>query len=366
MVLAALAVAGSALPDSRIGVKQAEALRVMAQIDRLGHALDRATEAYNGASVRLSRIRASYRQTGIELQVAQHNLRVAERNLMGHLRQLYVSGSSDGTLEVILGARSLDDILTGLDVSNRIQQGDVVLIKQVTRFRAAVTRRRAQLRRARRAEERVVAVRAAVRARLANGLAQQRAFLAWVHTEIAQLRAVEAARRAQLAVEARARLTAQRFQEQQALRSVVVGATAESPSPSPSAGGSPSGRLAAALAGRFAGRGARDAGARTSLRLGSGGAGLLRLLGPRHLRLRPGRDLTPPLRSLAVELRHVRAAGKHQPGDLVFFENLGHVGIYVGAGQYIQAPQPGDVVTITPLGEPWSSANYYGAKRIVG
>ncbi len=356
--------AGSALPDSRIGEKQAEALRVMAQIDRLGHALDRATEAYNGASVRLSRIRASYRETGIELQVARHNLRVAERNLLRHLRQLYVSGSSDGTLEVILGARSLDDILTGLDMSNRIQQGDVVLIKQVTRFRAAVTRRRAQLRRARRAEERVVAVRAAVRARLANGLAQQRELLASVHTEIAQLRAVEAARRAQLALEARARLTAQRFQEQQALRSVVVGATAESPNPS--AGGSPS---AVVL---------------PPSQVGSRVVELaMRELGHPYVWGAAGPDyfdcsglVTYVFAQVGISLPHFAASqwnygtyvppDQLQPGDLVFFENLGHVGIYVGAGQYIQAPQPGDVVTITPLDEPWSSANYYGAKRIVG
>jgi len=55
-----------------------------------------------------------------------------------------------------------------------------------------------------------------------------------------------------------------------------------------------------------------------------------------------------------------------EPGDLVFFENLGHVGIYIGGGYYIEAPHPGDVVQITPLSEPWSSANYFGAKRITG
>jgi hypothetical protein len=36
----------------------------------------------------------------------------------------------------------------------------------------------------------------------------------------------------------------------------------------------------------------------------------------------------------------------------------------VGNDYDIQAPQPGDVVKITPLSGPWSAANYYGAKRI--
>ena len=32
------------------------------------------------------------------------------------------------------------------------------------------------------------------------------------------------------------------------------------------------------------------------------------------------------------------------PGDLVFFSGLGHVGIYIGGGQFVHAPHTGDVV----------------------
>ncbi|MFF0306034.1 NlpC/P60 family protein [Streptosporangium sp. NPDC004379] len=38
-----------------------------------------------------------------------------------------------------------------------------------------------------------------------------------------------------------------------------------------------------------------------------------------------------------------------QPGDLVFSSGLGHVGIYVGGGKMVHAPQTGDVVKIAPL-----------------
>jgi cell wall-associated NlpC family hydrolase len=55
-----------------------------------------------------------------------------------------------------------------------------------------------------------------------------------------------------------------------------------------------------------------------------------------------------------------------QPGDLVFFANLNHVGIYIGNDNYIQAPQTGDVVKITSLSDPWSQAAYFGARRIIG
>ena len=39
-----------------------------------------------------------------------------------------------------------------------------------------------------------------------------------------------------------------------------------------------------------------------------------------------------------------------QAGDLVFFDGLGHVGIYIGGGQFIHAPHTGDVVKISSDG----------------
>ncbi len=54
------------------------------------------------------------------------------------------------------------------------------------------------------------------------------------------------------------------------------------------------------------------------------------------------------------------------PGDLVFWSDGGqalihHVAIYIGGGNVIQAPQSGDIVRITPLGQ--VSSGYYGATR---
>ena len=52
-----------------------------------------------------------------------------------------------------------------------------------------------------------------------------------------------------------------------------------------------------------------------------------------------------------------------QPGDLVFFDGLGHVGIYVGGGNFIHAPHTGDVVKISSL-TGWYAATYVGARRL--
>lgn len=38
-----------------------------------------------------------------------------------------------------------------------------------------------------------------------------------------------------------------------------------------------------------------------------------------------------------------------QPGDLVFYSGTGHVAIYVGDGNVIHAPQPGEVVKVSPI-----------------
>ena len=50
------------------------------------------------------------------------------------------------------------------------------------------------------------------------------------------------------------------------------------------------------------------------------------------------------------------------PGDLVFFDGLGHVGIYVGGNSFIHAPHTGDVVKISSM-TGWYAATYVGARR---
>jgi cell wall-associated NlpC family hydrolase len=55
--------------------------------------------------------------------------------------------------------------------------------------------------------------------------------------------------------------------------------------------------------------------------------------------------------------------GQLQPGDLVFFNGLGHMGIYIGGGQFIHSPHTGDVVKISSMSGYYASA-FVGARRI--
>jgi peptidoglycan DL-endopeptidase CwlO len=50
-------------------------------------------------------------------------------------------------------------------------------------------------------------------------------------------------------------------------------------------------------------------------------------------------------------------------GDIVFFNGLSHVGIYVGNGTFVHSPHTDDVVKISRFSEAWYGSTYDGARR---
>ena len=80
-------------------------------------------------------------------------------------------------------------------------------------------------------------------------------------------------------------------------------------------------------------------------------------------------------RQLGISLPHYTGAlwnvgrpvssDRLEPGDLVFFHGLGHVGIYVGSGRFIHAPHSGDVVRISSLTDGGYASGLDGARRIL-
>ena len=59
-----------------------------------------------------------------------------------------------------------------------------------------------------------------------------------------------------------------------------------------------------------------------------------------------------------------------QPGDIVIFngesnKTIGHVGIYIGGGDFIHASNPSDGVKITPLDSSYYGKRYVGARRVI-
>ncbi len=64
-------------------------------------------------------------------------------------------------------------------------------------------------------------------------------------------------------------------------------------------------------------------------------------------------------------------AGRHVhrrdliPGDIVFF-GLGHVGLYLGSGRFVHAPETGRVVSINRIDRGWYAAMFSGGVRVHG
>jgi cell wall-associated NlpC family hydrolase len=61
----------------------------------------------------------------------------------------------------------------------------------------------------------------------------------------------------------------------------------------------------------------------------------------------------------------VVARNKLEPGDIVFFDRLGHSGIYIGNAQFVHATKPGDVVKVSHLDEDWYRRRWVGARRLL-
>lgn len=342
--------AGSAGADPpSLASKQSQAEAVLAQVQQIDANLEHAVEAYNLANVKLDRIRNDIRQNRRELAVARSNLDRAQGALSSRLVAIYTAGDNDSTLEILLGARSLDDLLSRIDTANRVSDQDGRVMREVRDFRAEVIRRRGALREARVEQEQVVAARAAERERIEGRLAEREALLSTIRSEITRIRAAEAARQAQLTRQLQARMPVQ------PLGSGGLGIAASSPdgvsvAPPARYGG------VVGIAMQFLGTPYRWGGSSPST--GFDCSGLVMYVFSQVGVSLPHSTYALWGMGVAVSLDQLA------PGDLVFFNGLGHMGIYVGGGQMIHSPHTGDVVKISPIGSGWYASTYMGARRI--
>jgi cell wall-associated NlpC family hydrolase len=389
----AAAAAGTASPPT-VAEKKSEATRVLAEIGRIDRQLSHTVDAYDGARVQLGALDGQLRRNRAALVRARRMLRIAQTRLERRMVLIYTS-EQPTALDILLGASSLSDLLDQLDAAQKVAAQDDEIAQEAAAAKADLERRQAELERARRAQRQTVARLAATRERIQGALARRRELLASIHTEIVQIRARERARERRLAAEARARLererllalAAERQREQARAQARAAAATTASPSPAPTTAAAPaaspppasslppassspppapspppasSGSIgsghpeAATIAARYLGVPYRWGGASPS---GFDCSGLVMYV----------------YAQLGISLPHYTVAQYHmgvavprsqlQPGDLVFFDGLGHVGIYIGQNQFIHAPHTGDVVKVSSI-TGWYAQTYVGARRI--
>jgi cell wall-associated NlpC family hydrolase len=351
----ALVAAVPAFADPSIGSKRAEAQAVIGQLQGLSDSLERARSQYDAANFQLAETKRQLRENAYELKIARGNLRASQRAIRRRLVTLYTS-NQDSTIEVILGSRSLDDMISRIDSAKNVTSLDARVAGEVTEFRRSVTEHRTRLAAARAQQEHLVAVRAAAKASIESKIAEQQQLYASIKGQIAQMVQAEQARQLQMARMAQARMVAQRQAQVQATQDTVVGISAVTPqsdtvvAPPPTHGGVVAiamSQLGTPYVWGGAAPGGFDCSGLVMWAYAQVGVSL-----PHS---------TYALFAMGVPI----SRDELQPGDLVFFDGVGHVGIYIGGNEFIHAPHTGDVVKISSLDDPWYSAEYVGARRIL-
>jgi cell wall-associated NlpC family hydrolase len=369
MLLAFAATGGAAVPvlaePGEIDAKRAEAQRVLAEIDNLDVSLGQAVEAYDAATSKLGGIEHEQQVNRNALRIARANLRHQQAALARRLVAIYTSESDDSTLSVLLGATSLTDFVDRVDTVHRVADQDAQLMRQVRAFKATIVRQKRELASAHARQAALVQERADAKASIEAQLAERRELVASIRNEIARLQAQERARQLALERQARARLAALHVQQETAM-SRAADASAEAAS-SDTIG------VVAALP---------EATVVPSSRYGGVVGIAMQYLGVPYVwggASPSGFDCSGLIvyvfAQVGVSLPHYTGAlwnvgapvsgDQLEAGDLVFFNGLGHAGIYIGGGQFIHAPHTGDVVKISSMFEGWYASSYMGARRIL-
>jgi cell wall-associated NlpC family hydrolase len=359
LVLAAVAAtAARAHPTPQIRAEQAREKGVVNQINTIGRNLEGVVQQYDAAQLELQRVKGSLRRNEVALHVAKGNFHVAQHRLMSRIYSLYVNGAPSA-IDVIAGAKSISQMIDRAESAQVLSNQDAALGKQALRFEQNVQRKERQLKTLKARRQATVAGLAAKKRQIDAALAEQKRLLASIHTTIANLQAQEAARERRLRAEAEARLRAE-ARARAAAQAAAVQQPAQTSAPqSPSTSGvvappvsvpvvTGAGHPAAAsIALRYLGVPYVWGGASPS---GFDCSGLVMYV----------------YAQLGISLPHYTVAqwgatshiplSQALPGDLVFFDGLGHVGIYLGNNQFVHAPHTGTVVQVASLSGYYASA----------
>jgi len=349
----------------KVGDTKAEANRVWQQIQSDGQRLETTIERYNGARYRLSQTMAAIHENEVRLSTARVNLTKARHALNISLISAYKNPQPD-PLQSALQARNFGQVLEQFALLDRAQSYSASLLTDIRDYRKDVDTSQRTLNRERNARRDTVAELASLKSQIRGSIASDKQRYAGLRAKVRRL--IEARRQAELAASRRVAERERQLQAASTSQAVAVndiggvssastgtssdGGGVSVPLPAPSTVGEAAVNIALAQLGTpyvwgGAAPGGFDCSGLVSWAYGQAGLG-----GLPHF--------TGALWNAGT---HISSQSDLAPGDLVFFHGLGHVGMYIGGGNFVHAPHTGDVVKISNLA---GYSGYDGAVRISG
>ena len=294
-----------------------------------------AVEKYNQATSQLTTVQEQIKHNGHLLKVAEYNLDVANEQLSARALDIYKTRDVS-VVDVLFSANNFDDLVTQLDMMERLGNSDVDTVHSIADYRPEIKDRRVKLDADKKSATKLVAQAAEHKAEVESLQGKLEQMTAGIKADIKRMQE-QAAARAQAAAEAAA---AAQNGGGTSTGGGGGGGTVVDP------GGSGHSAVVA-IAQRYLGVPYVYGGASPS---GFDCSGLTMYcyaqigIGLSHGATDQQHASTPvPLSAL-------------QPGDLVFFGSASysyHVGIYVGGGSMIHAPHTGAVVSYGSISGAW-------------
>lgn len=338
-LLVFLALCAPAFADS-VAVKEAEAARIQSQISELDTKAEIASERYNAAQVHYNKITSKVAAIEHKIKKLQKQEHFLQSQLDTRVNDMYRQGPL-GFLPVILSVRSYEDFDTTIRVLTSLNEQDAATVSQLKAAKASAQRARAELKVQQRAAKKQKLAMAENARQVKAELASRKHVLESVTAEIQGLIAQRLASQ-DIGVQTRTMKLLLQHRSPESGGICFGGATA----PSSSAG------KAVYWAEKQLGKPYVWAAAGPSTFDCSG----LMLYAYAHA----GVNLNHYSGDQINEGRHVSKSNL-QPGDLVFFGSpIHHVGMYVGGGNFIEAPYTGTDVRISRLS---SRGDFAGACR---
>jgi peptidoglycan DL-endopeptidase CwlO len=324
-ITVAVALPATAKATPSISAKRAQAKRIQKEIAALDTKLEMAVEQYNLATYKLSQVEARIDTNTKQLETAKANLSGARDLLAARAESIYKEDQTD-ILDVLLQTHSFDDLITQLDMFQRLSQSDSDAVDKIEKLRAEIHERGVALAADEKQAKELVAQRAGVKNQIQSSLAQRNTMLKGVKNEIATLERQqrEAARRAAAAAAAAARS----YGYTPPSGSVGTGGGSTSTAGShPEVVAIAQQHLGDPYVWAAAGPNAFDCSGLTMYCYAQIGISL------------------PHLASVQYNMSQKISRSAAMPGDLVVFGiPIHHVGLYIGNGMMIHAPHTGDVV----------------------